>query len=123
VVLTDKVNVGIQASGAFAPSKAGEIIAWSRILDDEEVLCVVNGNGGQAKDADILVEGSINAGPGTVFEVVANAAQAAAQATGVPFTGTHPVGEQLPVKTRGGIRFVEIRRVAPAEVLVLTNRP
>ncbi|MGH9282440.1 MAG: alpha-amylase family glycosyl hydrolase, partial [Acidimicrobiales bacterium] len=29
--------------GPFAPAAPGELIAWSRILDDEEALCVVNG--------------------------------------------------------------------------------
>jgi hypothetical protein len=109
--------------GAFAASKAGDIIAWSRILDDEEAVCVVNGNGGQSKGGDVLVEGSFNATPGAIFQVVANSAQAAALAAGVAYTGTHPVGEQLAVKARDGTRFVEIRGVAPAEVLVLTNRP
>ena len=31
--------------GKFELPGAGKLIAWSRVLDDEEVLCIVNGNG------------------------------------------------------------------------------
>jgi hypothetical protein len=37
----------------FALPSAGELIAWSRVLDDEEALCVVNGNGAAARGADV----------------------------------------------------------------------
>jgi hypothetical protein len=109
--------------GAFAAAAAGQLIAWSRILDDEEALCVVNGSGGLSQDADVLVEESFNAGANAAFQVVANSAQAAAQAAGQVYTGTHPIGAQVPVQTRGLVRFVEVRGLAPAEALVLTNRP
>ena len=73
--------------GAFDAAKAGDIIAWSRILDDEEVLCVVNGNGGQSKGGDVIVEGSFNAAPGAAFQVLANSAQAARWPRGCPTRG------------------------------------
>ncbi len=117
--------------GAFAPAGPGELICWSRLLDDEEAVCVVNGNGIVARSADVLVDAALNAptaagqpwGPGgqPFLEVVANTAQAAA---GAAYAGTHPVGERRPVRFRDdGTAFVEIRDVGPSEVLVLLNRP
>jgi hypothetical protein len=35
----------------FALPSAGELIAWSRILDDEEALCILNGHGNEARAA------------------------------------------------------------------------
>jgi glycosidase len=76
----------------------GEIIAWSRILDDEEALCIVNGHGAQARGADVLVDANLNAanaagnpfgGGPPFFTVIANSAQTAA---GPGFSGSHPVG-------------------------------
>ena len=113
----------------FALPAGGELIAWSRLLDDEEALCVVNGNGGAARGGNVLVDANLNAAgapgqplnPGQPFvEVVANSAQSASSG---PYAGPHPVGQQLPVKVSGGTAFVEIRDLPPATVLVLVNRP
>ena len=38
---------------------AGELIVWSRILDDEEVVCVVNGHGQQRRGGDVLVDAEV----------------------------------------------------------------
>lgn len=119
--------------GPFVESAAGELIAWSRILDDEEALCVVNGNGREARGADVLIDASLNAAdaPGrtpaqssAVLVVIANSAQAAHEAAQphVPYAGSHPVGQKLPVETRGGLAFVAIRDLGPSEVVVLINR-
>jgi glycosidase len=118
---------------SFAEPMAGELIAWSRILDDEEALCVINGHGTASRGADVMVDASLNASdaPGAAwpggepsFEVIANSAQAAHAAAhpGVPWAGSHPVGERLPVRTRDGAAFVALRQVGPSEVLVLINR-
>lgn len=101
----------------FAPPPGGELIAWSRVLDDEEALCVVNGNGEAGRGGQVLVDAGLNAGPGAFFAVVANSAQAAGTAS------PHPLGQRLPVQFRGGTAYVEIAPIAPAEVLVLVNRP
>lgn len=107
----------------------GEIIAWSRILDDEEALCLVNGHGSEARGADVVVDASLNAataagnpwgGAAPFFTVIANSAQTAA---GGAYSGTHPVGEKVPVQQRDGALFVSIRSVMPSEVVVLSNRP
>jgi hypothetical protein len=117
--------------GAFTPLGPGELIAWSRLLDDEEALCIVNGHGTANRGGDVAVDSDLN-GPGAagqpsgasggpIFEVIANSAQVA---TGVGYAGTHPIGERLPVKVASdGTAFVEIRDVGPSEVVVLINRP
>lgn len=117
----------------FAAAAAGEIIAWSRILDEEEALCIVNGHGTAARGADVVVDAQLNAmdAPGLPwdgaipnFEVVANSAQAAhaVQHPDQDYAGPHPVGQRLPVQARDGALFVAIRDVPASEVLVLINR-
>lgn len=117
----------------FHDSDAGELIAWSRILDEEECLCVVNGHGDSARGADIVVDWQLNdaQAPGAGWddapslEVIANSAQAAhaARAPGTPYDGPHPIGSRLQVGERDGSRFVAIGTLQASEVLVLSNRP
>ncbi len=119
--------------GPFVEAAAGELITWSRILDEEEALCIVNGHGTEPRGADVIVDASLNAPEtsgepwghgGPSFEVLANSFQAAHESahSGVPYAGPHPVGERLPVRVRDGVRYVEVRNVPPSEVLVLGNR-
>ncbi|MFO1497229.1 MAG: alpha-amylase family glycosyl hydrolase [Verrucomicrobiota bacterium] len=103
----------------FALPGAGEIIAWSRLLADEEALCIVNGHGTAARGGDILVDARLNSGANAIFEVVANTQQAATPG----FARSQRVGQRLPVQVRNGNAFVEIRDVGPSEVIVLVNRP
>jgi glycosidase len=103
---------------AFAAPGAGEILAWSRILDDEEALVVVNTNGQEARGADVLVDAAMN-DPSAEFRVIANTAEVGAP--GGAFA--HAIGSSLSAKTRDGRRFLEIRNLDPSEVIVLTNRP
>jgi glycosidase len=105
---------------SFAVYGPGEIIAWSRILDDEEALCIVNSHGTDARGANVVVDAALNA-PGSVMTVVCNTAQAA---NTQGYRGDHPVGSHLPVQTAAdGKAYVEIRHIPPSEVLVLTNHP
>ena len=113
----------------FALPGPGELIVWSRVLDDEEVLCAVNGNGAEPRGGDVLVDAGLNAqtAPGKpwgtdapYFQVVANSAQAAA---GASYNGSHAIGTRLPVRTRADGVYVELRDIAPSEVVVATNRP
>ena len=103
--------------GPFVLPAAGELIAWSRILDDEEALCIVNGHGRERRGGDVVVDARLNAAAGATFEVIANSAQAA----GGTFNGLHPIGERLAVKFREGTAFVEVRGLGPSETLVLLN--
>jgi len=96
----------------------GEIAAWSRILDDEEALCVLNVHGTATRGADVVVDAGLQAGAMTVL---LNTAQAASPAG---YARSHPVGSTVPVRTApDGKAYVEIRDVPASEVLVLTNRP
>jgi glycosidase len=113
----------------FALPAPGELIAWSRILDDEEALCVVNGHGVEARGGDVVVDSSLNAptaagnpwsGAAPFFTVAANSAQAAA---GAAYAGVYPIGSQVPVAYRNGTAYLAIRDLPPSEVLVLINRP
>jgi glycosidase len=97
----------------------GEIIAWSRILDDEEALCVLNPHGNQSRGADVLVDAGLNPS-GSALTVVANTAQAADPEA---YSGPYPVGHACRVKRSGGISYIEVRDIPPSEVLVLTNHP
>jgi glycosidase len=103
----------------FVFPAAGEVVAWSRILDVQEAVVIVNPNGDRALGGDVVVSAELS-NPGTQYVVVANTAEVAAGPTS--YTGTHPVGETLTVKGRsapGEPAFVEIREVMPAEVVVL----
>ena len=103
----------------FAAAPAGELIAWSRILDDEEIVCVVNGHGTERRGGDVLVDGSLNAGPGAAFTVVANTAHAA---QGPAYVGSHPIGSRLPVR-QGPPAWIELRDLEPSEAVVLLKEP
>jgi len=106
--------------GAFEVRGPGELIAWSRILDDEEAICIVNAHGLQARGANILVDSALNP-PGSEMMVIANTAQAERRGD---YTGTHPVGSLVPVlRSPDGIAYMEIRDVGASEALVLVNHP
>jgi len=99
----------------------GEIVAWSRILDDEEFLCVLNANGKEQRGADVIVDASLNSSDNGTMTVVLNTAEVA-QTQG--FEGSHPVGSAVTVnRTAEGRAFVRIRDIPPAELIVLANHP
>jgi glycosidase len=102
----------------FGPAQAGELFGWSRILVDEEALCIVNPNGLATRGANVLVDAELNP-PNSVFTVIMNSAAASGGTV-----ADHPVGSQTPVRrTASGAAYAEIRNVGPSEVLVLVNRP
>ena len=104
----------------FSLRGPGEIVAWSRILSDEEALCIVNAHGTQQRGGDVLVDAALNP-PGSALTVVANTAETGA-GSGVGVE--HPINSQLPVKRLAdGTAYVEIRNLPPSEVLVLVNHP
>jgi hypothetical protein len=98
----------------------GEIVAWSRVLSDEEALCVVNAHGTQTRGGNVLVDVDLNP-EGGEMTVIANTAQSAVSSSS---GAAHPIGSRLPVKRLpDGTAFVEIRALPPSEVLVLVNHP
>jgi hypothetical protein len=101
----------------FGEAVPGHLVAWSRILDDEESVCVVNSNGREERSARVLVDADLNP-PGSFMTVALNTSQVA----GV--SAPHPVGEAVPVKrTAFGMAYVEIRGVPASETLLLVNHP
>ena len=103
----------------FGVHGPGEILAWSRLLDDEEAVCVLNTHGTDSRGADVAVDASLNP-PDSSLIVVLNTTQAA----GSGAAGFHPVGSRLPVKrTADGMAYVEVRNIPASEVLVLMNHP
>lgn len=107
-------------SAPFDWAKAGELISWSRLLDEEECLCVINGNPTSFRGGDIVVDSSLNSGNTSFFEVLLNTKEIV---TGDSYQGTHPKGEQLPVQWRNGTAYISIRNLTPGEVIVLNNHP
>jgi glycosidase len=102
----------------FAFHGPGELVAWSRILYDEEALCVLNAHGTQARGGDVLIDASLNA-PGTALTVIANTAQAA---RGSPAGVAYPMGSRIRVeRSQDGAAYVPIRNLPASEVLVLVN--
>ncbi len=88
----------------FHPAAAGELFGWSRILSDEEALCVLNPHGAAVRGADLLVDAALNPA-GSELTVVLNSAEAAG-AGGL----SHPVGSRLPVlRTPSGAAYVQVR--------------
>jgi glycosidase len=104
-------------SEEFNDAGAGDIVAWSRVLDDEEALCAINSHGLEERAARLLVDATLNP-PGSAMTVILNTAQSA----GV--VAPNPVGESIPVqRTADGKAYVEIQPLLPSEALALSNHP
>jgi len=106
-------------SQPFVEAPAGGIIAWSRILDEEELVCIVNGHGNDSRGADVLVDRSLNSATPCFFKVLENTEEII---EGAGYTGTHKAGEEIQVQYEGDIAYLAIRDIAPSGVIVLTNR-
>ena len=97
----------------------GEILAWSRLLDDEEGICVVNTHGTDSRGARVVVDASLNPAESSLT-VVLNTAEAAQR--GPP--SFQPVGSKVPVRRAAdGTAFVEVGNIPASEVLVLMSHP
>ncbi len=75
----------------FILQNAGELIAWSRILDNQEALCIVNPNGEAQRGGDVVVSSELCS-------------------AGSKFTGRE-----------GEPTYIEVRNVAPAEVIIFVK--
>jgi glycosidase len=104
------------AGGSFRlEQRGGELMAWSRILDGVEALCVVNTHGRQARSADVAVDHQL-CPPGSLLTV--------AVYTGLEGSspGRFNLGQRILVEKRAGApAFVRLRDVPPSEVVVLLN--
>ena len=107
---------------AGGESLDGQIVAWSRILDDEEMLCLFNSHGRQSRSADVLVDGTLNQSEDKgEMTVVFNSAQVASRSRRQ--SGAYRKGSRLRVKRRDGTAYVEIRDLAASQVLVAASHP
>lgn len=100
--------------GPFAFPGPGELVAWSRILDDEEALVVLNAHGTQPRGGDVVVDAALNPEPSSMTVVLNTAG------------GPGALAERAEVPVRrapGGTAYVEIRDLAPSETVILVNHP
>ncbi len=105
-------------NNAFNVYSNGEIIAWSRILDDEECLVVLNPHGVAVRGADILVDAALNPVGSSMLLVMSTEEAANAQ------VATNRVGDQSAVHVHhSGIHFISVRDLGPSELLVFSNKP
>lgn len=103
----------------FAVHGPGELIVWSRILDDEEVMCIVNGRGTEARGGDVLVDATLKL-PGDEMQVLLNTAE-----SGNPrgYDCEYSAGTIVLVcRTEQGISYIEILALPEFEVLLLSNK-
>ncbi len=100
----------------FAVYNEGEIIAWSRILDDEECLVVLNPHGTAKRGADILVDAALNPA-GSSMTLVLNTEVAA----GLYSAENNPGSHKITKKNSAGIHYIEVRELGPSELLVFCN--
>ena len=82
----------------------GEIVAWSRILDDEEAVCILNAHGTDSRGADVLVDANLNL-PATAMTVVLNTAQ---EANPQGYTGTRLGRDSRSTGRRMGRRVLNV---------------
>lgn len=114
-------EVRLPYTNGFVFPEPGELVAWSRVLDTLESLCVVNPNALESRGGDVVVDANISP-PGTQFEIVANTAHAAA---GAAYQGPHPISGLVTVKGRSSPTepaFVELRDIPKCEALILVRR-
>jgi glycosidase len=113
-------QIKLPGTGFVLPDP-GELVAWSRILDTQEAIVVVNPNGLAARGGDVIVSGELFA-PGDEFIVVVNTAEIGA-GTGM-YQGSHRAGSAVTVRGRSSPEepvYIEIRDVQPAETIVLVS--
>lgn len=98
---------------SYGPAKAGELLAWSRVLDDQEILLLVNTNSTSSQQDSGARGGRIAIDPnlaGEGYTIVCNTADLAGA-----------VHEIIPVQYEGATAFIDISPLPPSEVLILVN--
>lgn len=104
---------------SFTVRGPGEITAWSRILNDEEVLCVVNTHGSEHRGASVLVDARL-AGPRQKYTVLFCASHVLDPEH---YTGPWIPGAAVAVnQPENGLPSLPIFDLPPSEVLVLVNQ-
>jgi len=108
-----EVAIGV---GPFEFPRAGELVAWSRILDDEEILCVVNPNDAATKGGRVGVDSTLNRDGAALQVVFATGTSELAAA------GSYRAGTTVKVLRDRGRAYLDISGIPPGSVVVLSNR-
>ena len=104
-------EIMMKGRSSFSWPNGGDIFAWSRILDEEEAVVVINGNGGRVSSASVTVDKYINRGSGAKMRVIGST------------VGRYTVGNELEVKSdHTGRAYIEIDDVLASGVVVVSNR-
>jgi glycosidase len=104
-------EIMMKGRSLFSWPNGGDIFAWSRILDDEEVVIVINGHGGQKSSAWVTVDKSISGGGGAKMRVIGST------------ISKYTKDKELEVKSdHTGRAYIEIDDVSASGVVVLSNR-
>jgi len=99
--------------GPFAFPDAGQIIAWSRIFDDQEMLVVINPNGVERRGGHVVVDGSLSQeGMQFVADTDPEAPEAMQNSAWVNCSPSN----------HGLVVCLDQWLLGPSEVLVLANR-
>jgi glycosidase len=106
------------SEGRFSDSPAGGMVAWSRILDDEEMLCVLNANGNRENSAEIIVDANLNP-EGSAMGIVFNSEETAdpKKYTKRPYRKN----SSLTVMSGEHGSYVQVENLGPSCVLLMTN--
>ena len=101
--------------GDFRFQGPGELLAWSRILNDIEVLIAVNTNGIAGRGSRIELDPRLRPA-GSALRVVCDTSR-----IGDPTADAQGGGRMLPVQSLGqdGRVFVDVGVLAPAEVTIM----
>lgn len=75
---------------AFAIPASGELVAWSRILFDQEVLVALNTHGTESRGADVTVDASLHS-PGSAMTFLYQGSWSDAELRNPPLDQTVPV--------------------------------
>ncbi len=104
-------EIAAPGSAQFAFPRAGQVVAWSRILFDTEVLVAFNTHGLEAADALITVDSGLHP-PGSRFAILYDGAWTAQQ------LDSPPSDRHVSVETLDGRAFVRVS-LPPAGLWVL----
>ncbi|MCG8551072.1 MAG: alpha-amylase family glycosyl hydrolase [Desulfobacterales bacterium] len=103
----------------FAVYSGGEIIAWSRILNDEEIIVILNSHGTEVRGANVVVDADLNPEVSTMT-VIASTEEAGKS----HYAGSNRTGSVRSVHSDpSGSHYIKVRDVGPSEMVLLANKP
>jgi glycosidase len=106
-------EIKMEGYSSFSWPKGGDIFAWSRILDEEEAVVVINGHGksDRGSSASVTVDKDISWRNGFKMRVIGSTVR------------TYVEGNQLEVKLdHTGRAYLKLDNISASGVVVLSNR-